>query len=654
MHLLKIIAFRWRHIPCYKLKGLSDYYFEEAYMKRYTILIFIMGLFLITGCEPTPENTEIVVSDAITSNGDLSEPEVVPNATVYKIEKKEKKSLVKYLMGKKLKDMKVRFYVRTLGEGDVAWTALGDGPVQTDENGRAALTGLRQWLPGEILAAAPLDLQLRADVIFNDGQTVSDDLGLMRVMSSVSSSPGTQANPSVLCTDHDNTLHSTGGQNTLADWISFINWAKEDWPLVDQYVVPAIQELRTAGTDVVIVSGLPTEIRALCRKQVNSHFEDGAQRSILFIIKGDLSFEHGFEFKACALNIVKKLYGEDKVLAMVGDTVREDGYGAYANRLLYIPFNVYYGLQISLLDTEGYGFIDPAGIAWDWSEVMAKIAAGETVTNYFLRNENGFLNIAHRGGRALMPENTLEAYRNALSVGAESLEGDLHATSDGVVVVSHDKTVDRCTDGTGKIKDMTFAQLRQLDAGYRFTTDNGATYPYRGKGLTIPTFEEVLNDAAINKAPMVVEIKQEDPSIIKEVLDIIEAYNMQDRLVIGSFDKSSLDDIRAEAELRGMHIITSLAEDEVLTFFLTPLPVMLASGYTAPGKVLQVPTEYTLSGLTVTVINNSFMNKARYLGLKVQVWTINDADEMRSLIDDYKVDGIMSDNPILLESVINE
>ncbi len=618
-------------------------------MKRYSVLLILAALFLVTACKATPENTEIVVSDAIISNDDSSGPEIAPNATVYKIAKKEKQLLVKYLLGKKLEGVKVQFYARDFDAGDDAWIQLGEEPLLTDENGRAVMQGIRQWLPAGILSSAPVDLQLRADVIFDDGQRVSDDSGLLRITSS-----DVQANPYVLCTDHDNTLHSTGGQNTIADWVNFINWAKDDWPLVDEYVVPGIQELRSSGKDVIIVSGLPLEIRALCRKQVNSHFEDGGRRAIPLIIKNDLAFEHGFEFKAGALEILKGLYGNDRILAMVGDTVREDGYGAYANRLFYIPLNVYYKLSLYLLDTEGYGFIDPAGIAWNWSEVMSRINEGDHVANYFLRNENGFLNIAHRGGRALMPENTVESYRNALSVGSECLEGDLHATSDGVVIVSHDKTVDRCTDGTGNIKNMTLAQLKELDAGYRFSADGGLTYPYRGQGLKIPTLDEVLSDGQINKAPMVLEIKQDDPSIIDKVLDIIDAYDMEDLLVIGSFDKSSLDAIRAEADLRGMNIITSMAEDEVLTFFLTPLAAMIATDYKAPGKVLQVPTEYELSGITVRVVNNSFMNKARYLGLKVQVWTINDADEMRTLIDDYKVDGIMSDNPVLLESVVNE
>ncbi|MCD6569155.1 MAG: glycerophosphodiester phosphodiesterase [Deltaproteobacteria bacterium] len=629
----------------------------KGLFKRFPIFaVIILAAFVaISGCIPTPENTEVVVSDGITNNDRITNPdEILPNATVYQIANKDKKSLLKYLLADKVKGLEVQFYVREFGGGENDWICLADTETLiTDEEGRITLPGIRQWLSEDILDKAPIDLQLRAKAIFEGGGYVTDDNGMIRILST-----DTETNPQVVLTDHDNTLHLTGGLNTIKDCIEFLNWAKKDWPLVDDYVVDAIHSLHDSSKDIVIVSGMPTEIRALCREQVNNHFEDGGIRFMPIVIKSDLPYEHGNEFKAAALGILKNLYGVDSEevdnsLAMVGDTVREDGYGAFANKIFYIPFQVSYFFNLSLLDSEGYGYIDPVSIAWDWSQVMDIIASGDPVTNFFLRNENGFLNIAHRGGADLRPENTIEAYQYALEVGADSLEGDLHATSDGVIVVSHDATVDRCTNGSGYIKEMTFEDLRALDAGYWYTT-NGINYPYRGQGLQIPTLEEVFSDPVLNKSPMCVEIKQSEPSIVDDVLNIIQTYDMEDKLIMGSFNKESLDEIRAKAESQEMNIVTSFCEDEVLQFFLTPLSVMLATGYTPPGKVLQVPIEYELGDITVQVINNSFMNKARYLGLNVQIWTINDPDEMRWLMDEKKVDGIMTDNPELLEAVINE
>ncbi len=625
-------------------------------MRNLIICVFLSLIVIISGCQPTVENTEIVVSDAITSNGGPAEPEIAPNAVVYKIEKKDKQSVLKYLLAKKLSGMQVQFYARPVGSsGD--WTKLGDGPVTTDSDGRASLDGLRKWLTEIDLSAAPLDLQLRADVIFSDGSTVSDDMGLIRVLGSILDSGA--ANPRVVISDHDNTLHATGGLNSIADAVNFLNFAKSDWPLVDEYVVPSVKSLLADGKDFIIVTGMVQECRALCRKQMIKHFEASSIRTIPIFLKEDFSYEDTSEYKAACLDTIKKLYnsdgGDGRVLAMVGDTPHDDGYGAIANGIFYIPFKVNYFLNpIKDLDTQGFGFITPDSIAWDWSQVMADIAGGDTVSNILLRNDTGFLNIAHRGGAALMPENTLESFRNGIAAGADGYELDLQVTKDGYIVISHDTEVDRCTDGTGSINDMTLAEVKALDAGYWFTTDGGASYPYRGQGIKIPTLEEVLSEPALKDAPGVIEIKQLDAGVSDKLLDMIEAHGIKDHVIIESFDQAALNDVRNEIALRGDDVITSFSQNEIISFFLTPLSVMLATKYEPPAMVLQVPLEFTLSNIHVTVINDVFMFKARYLGLKVHAWTINDAATMRSLMNEKKVEAIMTDEPGILYGVVNE
>jgi glycerophosphoryl diester phosphodiesterase len=276
------------------------------------------------------------------------------------------------------------------------------------------------------------------------------------------------------------------------------------------------------------------------------------------------------------------------------------------------------------------------------------------MTNFFLRDQSGLLNIAHRGGALLRPENTLLAFRHALTVGAVAIEGDLHATQDGVVVVSHDATVNRTTDGNGYIRDLTLEALNGLDAGCRYTPDGGTTYPYRGKGARIPTLEEVFSDPVLKKTPMVLEIKQEEPSIVGHVLDLIQAHDMEDRLTLGSFRQACLEEVRAAARQRGINIVTSLAAEEVVVLFLTPLDELARGDYVPPGELLQVPVEHEFEGTNVRVVSELFMAKARILGLRVQVWTVNDPAEMRWLVDEMKVDGIMTDDPRLLEEVVKE
>ncbi len=274
------------------------------------------------------------------------------------------------------------------------------------------------------------------------------------------------------------------------------------------------------------------------------------------------------------------------------------------------------------------------------------------MTNFFLRDEKTVLNIAHRGGAAVRPENTLPAFRHALTRGAVALEGDLHATRDGVVVVSHDPAVDRTTNGRGLIRDMTFRELRHLDAGHWFTRDGGSSYPYRGSGIQVPTLEEIFSDPVLARTPMVLEIKQEEPDIADEVLGLIEAHEMVDRLVMGSFSKAALDGLRSKAAARGMDLVTSLAEEEVIVFFLTPLEEMTRGDYVPPGRLLQVPVDHEVGDKRVEVVGPQFMAKARALGLKVQVWTVNDRGQMRWLIDEMGVDGIITDDPGLLQEVI--
>jgi glycerophosphoryl diester phosphodiesterase len=275
------------------------------------------------------------------------------------------------------------------------------------------------------------------------------------------------------------------------------------------------------------------------------------------------------------------------------------------------------------------------------------------MTNFFLRDDNKLVNIAHRGGAAVRPENTLLAFRNALTLGAVALEGDLHATRDGVVVLSHDATVDRTTNGRGYIKEMTFEELRSLDAGYWHSQDGGASYPYRGRGVQVPTLEEVVSDPVLAGTPMVLEIKQEEPNITDNVLDLVQAHDMVDRLIMGSFSKSALERLRQRAAARGMNLVTSLAEEEVFDFFLTPLEEMTRGDYVPPGKLLQVPPDHEVGDESVQVVGPQFMAKARASGLKVHVWTVNDREEMRRLIQEMGVAGIITDDPGLLQGVIS-
>ena len=115
------------------------------------------------------------------------------------------------------------------------------------------------------------------------------------------------------------------------------------------------------------------------------------------------------------------------------------------------------------------------------------------------RKKNGFFSgpeprlFAHRGASALAPENTIESFRLARNAGAPYLELDVHLSADGHVIVIHDNSVSRTTGRRGRVEKMTLTEIRRLDGGHEFTLDRGRSYPYRGKGLVIPTLEEMIN-----------------------------------------------------------------------------------------------------------------------------------------------------------------
>jgi glycerophosphoryl diester phosphodiesterase len=108
------------------------------------------------------------------------------------------------------------------------------------------------------------------------------------------------------------------------------------------------------------------------------------------------------------------------------------------------------------------------------------------------QGEHKPLIMAHQGGEGERPSNTMAAFQNAVNSGADVLDTDMQITKDGVLVLIHDATVDRTTNGKGAVGDLTLSQLQPLDAGYSYSAD-GKTFPYRGRGITIPTLEQFFN-----------------------------------------------------------------------------------------------------------------------------------------------------------------
>ena len=177
--------------------------------------------------------------------------------------------------------------------------------------------------------------------------------------------------------------------------------------------------------------------------------------------------------------------------------------------------------------------------------------------------ENKPLVFAHQGAENLWPSNTLFAFQHAAELGADVLDMDMHMTKDGALVLMHDQTVDRTTDATGAIRDLTLEEIQRLDAGYRFSPDEGKTYPYRGQGLTVPTLEELFKTFPDKRFG--IEIKQTEPvATAQRFCALIRQYSMQDKVLVSSFRQQNMDAFRAECP----EVATSATENEVRLFYV--------------------------------------------------------------------------------------
>jgi glycerophosphoryl diester phosphodiesterase len=260
-----------------------------------------------------------------------------------------------------------------------------------------------------------------------------------------------------------------------------------------------------------------------------------------------------------------------------------------------------------------------------------------------LANEpkNWPVNFAHRGGAGIAPENTLEAFRNGLQVGAGVLELDVHTTADGHVVVIHDDVVDRTTQGSGPVREMTLAEIKRLDAGYWFTRDGGRTFPSRGQGIRIPTLAEVYDEFI--EVPLNVEIKGKKPGIEADVWRIIGAANAEERTLVVS---ESMPTIRRFREVSCGRVATASSSVELVFFYV--LSLLGLGRFVRPRyRALQGPETY--HGLRV--VTPGFIRAAHERGLRVDVWTIDSEADMRRLLG-YGVDGIMSDHPDVLANLL--
>jgi glycerophosphoryl diester phosphodiesterase len=237
---------------------------------------------------------------------------------------------------------------------------------------------------------------------------------------------------------------------------------------------------------------------------------------------------------------------------------------------------------------------------------------------------------AHRGGCALGPENTMLAFERGMASGADGLELDVHLSKDGVVVVHHDLTLERTTDGSGPVAELTAAELQRLDAGYHHGSDRG--YPERGRAGGVPQLCHVLK--RFRDTRIIIEMKVDSTAMGIATATEVKRADAVERVCFAGYGARAL----TAARVLLPQAASSAGHAEVRralyrSWCRWPVSSPPYGGYQVPERA---------SGHRI--VSPRFIRHAHRAGLKVQVWTVDEEDDMRRLLQ-WGVDGLISNRP---------
>ncbi len=251
----------------------------------------------------------------------------------------------------------------------------------------------------------------------------------------------------------------------------------------------------------------------------------------------------------------------------------------------------------------------------------------------------GRIGFAHRGGAGDHPENTLAAFEASVALGYRYVETDVHTTRDGVVMAFHDDVLDRTTDRSGRIAELTVAEVEAADAGHTFSPDGGRSHPWRGRGVRVPRLETILG----SWPSLRVNIDPKRDASVEPLVRLLRRLDAFDRVCIGSFSDRRLERVRA---LSGNAVCTSMGPRAVAAVRFATW-----AGRRAPrsgADCMQIP----LRGYGVPLVGAALLTGAHRAGLPVHVWTVDDRGLMDRLLD-LGVDGLMTDRPVVLREALS-
>jgi glycerophosphoryl diester phosphodiesterase len=254
------------------------------------------------------------------------------------------------------------------------------------------------------------------------------------------------------------------------------------------------------------------------------------------------------------------------------------------------------------------------------------------------------ISIAHRGCAGEAPENTIPAFERAIAQGADILETDVHLSRDGIPVLIHDEIVDRVTNAAGRVDEWTAAQLQQLDAGYRFSPDDGKSHPYRDQDVRIPTLEEAFRrfpDRRFN-----LELKAHGSRLIDASLDLVSISGREALTLLTAGEDAIMAALRGPLQRHPKTIAQGACKADIRAFL-----GCMAAGTAPPAgpMALQIPPD--IGGQPL--VTEPLIAYAHKYQIQVHAWTINDPVEMERLLD-LGVDGIITDYPARLAEVIRD
>ena len=246
--------------------------------------------------------------------------------------------------------------------------------------------------------------------------------------------------------------------------------------------------------------------------------------------------------------------------------------------------------------------------------------------------------LAHQGGLKEWPSCTMYAFERAREAGSDVLDLDMHMTSDGVLVLLHDTTVNRTTDGRGAVAEMTWEELQKLDAAYYFNPD-GKSFPLRGKGIGIPRFVDVLE--AFPDWKFQIEVKQAPLELAPELARVLEQYEAEDKVLLSCFDEEMMAELR-----RHCPKVASSATPAEIRIFVLASKLHLEGVISPDYSSLQIP----LRASGWDLVTPRTVEAAHNRGLYVLPWTI-DSEADVEVCRRAGVDGFNTNLPTKMERV---